>query len=697
MLAYRKLIFVAVLVFLLTYPMVSLADTPSGAPIFAPDGSHRVWVRSEFGAAELWLAAENTSARRVLFLPGEIIGEVRWSPDSRAIAFIRTPLGSDTDAAAELWRFDIADGRLTRLTRNNLPDHSPHWSANGRTITVWHGAKTITLPADRLSVDDTPAPTRRFSPLNVTHTAALTAPAEIRVIHSEYNTCRADTPVGQIDTIPFEEYVKRVVPNEVFPSWDAAALQAQAVAARTYAWYQYLRDPAAEWHVTDWVDYQYMCDTTDPRTDAAVDATAGEYISYQNAPIVAMYSAENSSPTRSSPYVEYLRAVDDPVSFGEPRNGHGYGMGQWGAQRWASQYGWDYAAILRHYYWNVSLTTGTVLTDTAAPKISLVEPWRGFYVTGNRLGVVFNAFDDTGTIAETRLQWTTPFSTETIFQTTGAADRESFAIAPPVLTDGTPLTLTAVVSDTAGNHTESNALRLEVDRSDPVAQWVGGSMVLTGSVALTPAISAHDDTAGVQWLAVGDVDWLWEGETFNRTQSDGSTVGQVITDITALNGQAVQATVAHDSPGVWTVGGIFLPGGKAYRAYFRLKVSDTTRFAPVAELFAHTDTARIGLTRLNGTDFRQADVYQEFHMDFVLPNSGSMAMPLTLEVLLWGTADITFDRVAIFAYPVPFQPDIPAGAPLNLRAKVIDGAGNVSADLLAFRATQAVYLPLVLK
>ncbi len=449
--------------------------------------------------------------------------------------------------------------------------------------------------------------------------------------------------------------------------------------------------------MTDWVDYQYMCDTTDPRTDAAVDATAGEYVAYQNAPIVAMYSAENGSPTRSNPYADYLRAVDDPVSFGETRLGHGYGMGQWGAQRWASIYGWDYAAILRHYYWNVSLAAGAVLTDTAPPKISLVEPWRGFYVTGNRLGVVFDAFDNTGAIAATQLQWTTPVSTETVFQTTGAADRESFAIAPPVLTDGTPLTLTAAVTDTAGNRTESTALRLEVDRSNPTAQWTGGSAVLTGSLALTPTIAAHDDTAGVQWLAVGNADWLWEGETFNRTQADGSTVGQVITDAAALNGYAVRATAAHDSPGVWTVGGIFLPGGRAYRAYFRLKVSDPTWFAPVAELFAHTGTARIGLTRLNGTDFRQADEYQEFHLDFVLPDSGSLAMPLTLEVLLWGTADITFDRVAIFNYPVPFQSEIPAGAPLNLRAKVIDGAGNVSADLLAFRATQAVYLPLVLK
>ncbi len=687
------LAFIGAVIFL---PRPVLADAPPAHAVVAPDGARAAWVQNEFATGKLWIMAAGASPQLALALPGELIGEVRWSPDSRALVFVRTPLGSATDARAEVWRLDIADNRLTRLTRNNFPDHAPRWSMDGRIVTVQQGAATIALPANRLSVDDTPAPARKFSPLRLAHTAKITAPAEIRVIHSEYNTCRADTPVGQIDAIPFEEYVKRVVPHEVFASWNAAALKAQAVAARTYAWYHYLQNPAADWHVTDWVDYQYMCDTTDPRTDAAVDATVGEYLAYQIAPIVAMYSAENSSPTQTNPYAAYLRAVDDPVSFGEIRLGHGYGMGQWGAQRWASIYGWDYAAILRHYYWNVSLQSGAVFTDTAPPKISLVEPWRGFYVTGNRVGVAFSMFDASSAITQTRLQWTTPLSTETVFQTAGTADRESFAIAPPILTDGTPLTLTAVVTDATGKRAASPALRLEIDRTDPIAQWTGGSAVLTGSLAPTPTITAHDNTAGVSLLSVGDAAWLWEGETFNRQQTDGAAMGRVITDTAALNGRAVQATVAQDSPGVWTMDAV-LPGGKPYRAYFRLKSSDAALFEPVVEIFVGAGTDIIGLNRLWGIDFRQSNVYQEFHVDFILPENGSASMPFTLEVNLWGKTDITFDRVAIFEYPIPFQPEIPAGAPLNLRAKVIDGAGNVSADLLAFRATQSVYLPLVLK
>ena len=38
-----------------------------------------------------------------------------------------------------------------------------------------------------------------------------------------------------INSVPLEDYLYGVVPQEVVPSWPAAALEAQAVAARTYA------------------------------------------------------------------------------------------------------------------------------------------------------------------------------------------------------------------------------------------------------------------------------------------------------------------------------------------------------------------------------------------------------------------------------------------------------------------------------
>ncbi len=50
------------------------------------------------------------------------------------------------------------------------------------------------------------------------------------------NYCRKNVADNQIVEVPFEEYVARVLPAEVPPSWDMEALKAQAVAVRTYAW-----------------------------------------------------------------------------------------------------------------------------------------------------------------------------------------------------------------------------------------------------------------------------------------------------------------------------------------------------------------------------------------------------------------------------------------------------------------------------
>ncbi len=662
------------------------ADAPATGAKVAPDGSKRLWVRSQSAVAEIWFAEGDAPARKIFAFPGEVIAEAVWSPDGQSVAFIRAPLGTETDALTEVWRLDVGDRRLTRLTRNNLPDHAPRWAVDGRTLTVRQGGESVILPADRLSANDAPFLSPKISPLpRLSSPAQLTAPAEIRVIHKADNTCR-NVPEGQIDVIPFEEYVKRVTPHESPAWWDAAALQAQAVAARTYAWNKIIQNAGKDWDVTDWIDYQYMCDDTYPSTDAAVDATAGEYLAQNGAPIVAMYSAENSSPTKSSIWVTYLRAIEDPVSFGETRNGHGYGMGQWGAYRWASGYGWDYTAILRHYYSFVTLEASAALTDTTPPKIAFIRPWHNRYITGNRLWVQTNVTDD-GVISDTRIFLTVLTQTQAL--TDALAD---ISAVPDQPLDTDAPTLSADAGDTAGNRAAAPPVVFGIDRRAPTAYWVGGSVVLTGSLAVSPTIAAADDTAGVAWLAVGRQAWAWQGEDFRLG------VGQIVTDTDALDGRAVRATVDGDPAGAWTLPEVWLPGGAPYRAYVRLKVATIDTGAEVATVSVWANGALIGLRRLRGFEFRAANVYQEFGVDFLLPPaSGSVALPFTATVDFLDVSDLSFDRMAIFEYPIPFQNTLPAGTPLDARVKVIDGAGNASADLRAFRAVQAVYLPLVLK
>ena len=52
----------------------------------------------------------------------------------------------------------------------------------------------------------------------------------------------------------------------------------------------------------------------------------------------------------------------DPVGLGMDRNGHGHGLSQWGARRWAGYYGWNAVQIIAHYY------TGVEVVDPAGPR-----------------------------------------------------------------------------------------------------------------------------------------------------------------------------------------------------------------------------------------------------------------------------------------------------------------------------------------
>ena len=167
----------------------------------------------------------------------------------------------------EIWRVQADGGGLRALTRNNAEESLPQYAPDGKSIAflregdVW----AMELGGDGLpqaAQDKTPALTQNAPPSDLSERvdAQRTAPATIRVRHDAANACRS-VPVGQIDVIDFETYVKRVVPAEVFSSWDDDALKTQAVAARTYAWFWLLQHGMSAYDVTDSTAYQYMCDT----------------------------------------------------------------------------------------------------------------------------------------------------------------------------------------------------------------------------------------------------------------------------------------------------------------------------------------------------------------------------------------------------------------------------------------------------
>lgn len=172
--------------------------------------------------------------------------------------------------------------------------------------------------------------------------AAWQPPKTIRVWRRGLDGSSASCS-GRVDVIPFERYVKGVLPHEWIRSWHTESLRAGAIAIRTYA---------ANWvraggkytcaDLDDTTASQVYKDQTYAVTNAAVDATANTFVLKNGLPVFAEYSAENGHPTATG--------ISDSVCAGKTRFGHGRGTCQWGSQRWASQSGKNHKWILEHYY-----------------------------------------------------------------------------------------------------------------------------------------------------------------------------------------------------------------------------------------------------------------------------------------------------------------------------------------------------------
>lgn len=116
-----------------------------------------------------------------------------------------------------------------------------------------------------------------------------------------------------VNIVGLEDYLKGVVPQEVPATWRPEAVQAQAIAARTYAAHE-RRQPLAQ-------HYQ-LCDTSQCQayggysaehaaSNAAIAATARQILTYGGKPAFAQYSASNGGQTAAGSF-PYLAAKPDP-------------------------------------------------------------------------------------------------------------------------------------------------------------------------------------------------------------------------------------------------------------------------------------------------------------------------------------------------------------------------------------------------
>ncbi len=134
-----------------------------------------------------------------------------------------------------------------------------------------------------------------------------------------------ESQVDTVNVLPIEDYLRGVVPAEMPYHWPAAALQAQAIAARGYA-LTGLRPNHPLWDIDDTPNHQAYAGANHEResTNAAVDATAGQVLTYAGEHVRPYYFSTSNGHTEASSDqfggapLPYLQGISDLDSAGRP-------------------------------------------------------------------------------------------------------------------------------------------------------------------------------------------------------------------------------------------------------------------------------------------------------------------------------------------------------------------------------------------
>jgi stage II sporulation protein D len=163
-----------------------------------------------------------------------------------------------------------------------------------------------------------PAPLHVSGPGPITFDGAASSGVVNGRYRGSLNIVLDGSRLDVINRVGLESYLRGVVASESPSSWPAAELEAQAIAARSYA---VASAPAGSFDLyADTRSQEYGGYNAEaPSGDAAVAATAGEVVTYAGKPVVTYYFASSGGATENVANVfpgvapePYLRGVIDP-------------------------------------------------------------------------------------------------------------------------------------------------------------------------------------------------------------------------------------------------------------------------------------------------------------------------------------------------------------------------------------------------
>ena len=107
---------------------------------------------------------------------------------------------------------------------------------------------------------------------------------------------------SKVKRVPLERYVRGVIGVEMSPSWPAAALEAQAVASRTYALTAHAGGSRFDVYSDTRSQVYRGAAAESAATNAAVAATAGQILLYGGKPAITYFFASSGGMTESVQY-----------------------------------------------------------------------------------------------------------------------------------------------------------------------------------------------------------------------------------------------------------------------------------------------------------------------------------------------------------------------------------------------------------
>lgn len=161
------------------------------------------------------------------------------------------------------------------------------------------------------------------------HPVTLVLPGGAQRAYRGKLRAAAPTPGSQardtVNRLRLEDYLRGVVPLEVPAVWSPAAVQAQAIAARSYAAYERAHPRAA---------HAQICDTTScqvyggvaaehPASDAAIAATKGQVRTDGGEPAFTQFSSSSGGWTAAGSR-PYLPAQEDPYDGWDGNSVHAW-------------------------------------------------------------------------------------------------------------------------------------------------------------------------------------------------------------------------------------------------------------------------------------------------------------------------------------------------------------------------------------